>query len=413
MSSSVWKNRHFRWLWLGTLAIRLGSQVGVITITWLVLKTTGSGTKIGLVLALYAAGDMVASPWVGALLDRLPRKLVLNADNVFQASIFAALTILYVSHHLPLPLLSALVILSGALTPLAYLGRMIVLPNIVAGEEWEAANALLQVNMNLVTMLGPALGGILVAAIGVGYTLMVTGAAYLVYFLTLWAIPQERFQSGHDQRSEASLLRDIVSGWRFLSRTPLLLAMVVVTLLFSFTYGPLEPALPILVHRVFHAGPQVLGLLWSSFAAGSLIGTLLWGRLRPAWALRSVVAAIIVLWGGFSGGLGLVHQAWAAGILLALGGFTYAPYNIVFSLWRQRLVPDVLRGRVFGAINGLVGLGLPLGQALGGLLIGALGASGTVEAGGAACIVLGVGAYVRPQWWSASPDGNREWRESG
>ncbi len=112
-----------------------------------------------------------------------------------------------------------------------------------------------------------------------------------------------------------------------------------------------------------------------------------------------VVSGIIVLWGMFSGLLGMVHSAILAGVLLALGGFSYAPYNILFSVWRQKLVPDALRGRVYGVINGMMGLGLPLGQALGGVLIGIVGPRGTVVIGGSLCLALGISVYLRPDWW--------------
>lgn len=400
----LWRNRTFRLLWFGTLSVRLGSQIAVLAITWLVLRSTGSGTKIGIVLSLYAVGDMLASPFVGVLLDRVSRKLLLNLDNVLQAAIFVSLTLLYATHSLAFPVLLGLVILSGALTPVAYLGRMIILPNVVHETEWESANTLLQANMNLVTLLGPALGGLLVSMLGVSDTLLITASLYLVYFAALAFIPQTRFQAQDAHRSTNSVLSDVLLGWKFLRQVPLLAVLVVVTLLFSLTYGPLEPALPVMVHTIFHRGPKSLGLLWSAFAIGALGGTLLWGRLRLAWGLRGLVAGIIVLWGVFSGGIGLTHSVLSAAALLALGGFTYAPYTIVFSVWRQRLVPDHLRGRVFGAINSITGVGLPLGQAAGGLLIGAVGVRGTLYIGGLACVLLGVGAFARRAVWETQAD---------
>lgn len=398
MKGQLWRNGAFRLLWVGTLAVRLGSQIAMIAITWLVLQTTGSGTKIGIALALYAAGDMAASPFIGVLLDRLPRKRLLNLDNLLQAAIFAVLTVLYLSGHLPFPLVIGLATLSGALTPLAYLGRMIILPNLVVESEWESANAMLQVNMNLVTLLGPALGGVLVSTIGLAGTLLIVSGCYLFYFATLALIPSHRFQSVPSHPREA-VLRDLLVGWRFLRRAPLLLVLVVVTLLFNLTYGPLEPALPVMVHGLFHHGARSLGLLWSAFALGALAGTLLWSRLKPDWPLRTVVAGIIMAWGLCTAGLATAPGQWTAALLLALGGFTYAPYNILFSVWRQRLVPDALRGRVFGAINSLTGVGLPLGQALGGILLGTVGVRWTVAVGGLACMALALAVYARAGLW--------------
>lgn len=404
----LWANRPFRSLWVGTLAMRLGLQIGVIDLTWLVLKATGSGEKIGLALALYAVGDIVASPFVGVLLDRWPRKMLLSTDVLAQGLLFMVLGILFAVHQLPYWLLLGLVFLGGMLSPLAYLGRMIILPNVVSEEAWETANTAMQLNMNLVTLLGPALGGVLVALMGVSGTVMVTALTSFFYCGTLLSIPQGLYQS-HQVRHPEPFKEEMVVGWRFLRTVPLLLTLVVVTLGFSLTYGPLEPALPILVHSVFHAGPQMLGLLWSGFAVGAVAGTFLWGYYRPNWSLRSVVASITILWGICSGMVGVTANPWIAIIFLALGGFTYAPYTILYSVWRQRLVPDTLRGKVFGAINSVTGIGLPLGQALGGFLIGAVGAPNTVKIGAAACIVLGCWVYAKRSLW-ATPSNATEFQ---
>lgn len=395
---NLFRDRSFLALWAGTLAVRLGSQVGTIALTWLVLEATGSGARIGMTLALYAAGDMAASPFVGVLLDRLPRKFLLNLANVLLLAIFSVLALLSLDHRLPFGALLALVVLAGALTPLSYLGRMILLPNLVGPDVWPLANTAMQFNLNLVTLLGPALGGVLVATVGTANTLFFTAGSFGLYALTLLVLPARAFHSA-DVEPDTAFRSDLTVGWRFLRRVPILAVLTGVTLLFSLTYGPLEPALPVLVHTVYHGGAQTLGFLWSGFAVGALLGTVLWGRLQPAWSLRPLVSGIIVGWGIFSGLVGVLHGVPLAIGSLALGGFTYAPYNILYTTWRQRLVPDALRGKVFGTINGITGIGLPVGQALGGLLIAAVGARHTVLIGGLACVALGAVAYASRSLW--------------
>lgn len=398
----LFRDRSFLALWAGTLAVRLGNQIGTIALTWLVLEATGSGARIGLTLALYAAGDMAASPFVGVLLDRFPRKFLLNLANVLLLAIFTLLALLSFDHRLPFVTLLALVVVAGALTPLSYLGRMILLPNLVGPEVWPLANTAMQFNMNLVTLLGPALGGILVATIGTADTLLLTAASYGLYALTLLVLPSRAFRS-HAAEPDTAFRSDLTVGWRFLRQVPILAVLTGMTLLFSLTYGPLEPALPILVHTVYHGGAQTLGFLWSGFAVGALVGTVLWGRFSPDWSLRPLVSGIIVAWGIFSGLVGLLPGVPLAMASLALGGLTYAPYNILYTTWRQRLVPDPLRGKVFGTINGITGIGLPLGQALGGFLIAAVGARHTVLVGGLACIALGALAYAGRSLWEEGP----------
>ncbi len=391
---------------MGTLAMRLGMQIGVIDLTWLVLRSTGSGTKIGMALAMYALGDIVASPFVGVLLDRWPRKLLLTTDVLAQGILFLLLGVLFALHQLPFVVLLGLVLIAGALSPLAYLGRMIILPNVVSQDAWETANTAMQLNMNLVTLLGPALGGVLVGLIGITATMSITAVTSLLYFIALVRMAKGLYHSGEAPRRQP-FKEEMAVGWRFLRTVPLLLTLVVVTLCFSLTYGPLEPALPILVQSVFHAGPQMLGLLWSGFALGSVIGTFLWGYFRPNWPLRQLVAGIIILWGLCSGMVGATRNPWAAIAFLAIGGFTFAPYDILYAVWRQRLVPDSLRGKVFGALNGVTGVGLPMGQALGGLMIGAWGASTTVKLGGIACIGLGLIVYAKKSLWTLPTDTTR------
>ena len=400
-AQSPWAHRAFWALWFGTLAARLGNQIAVIALTWLVLRTTGSGARIGITLSLYAVGDMAASPFVGILLDRLPRRALLMVGALLLAGIFVALAATFSSHHLPFGGLLASVVVAGALLPLTYLGRMIILPNLVGAAQWESANTAMQFNMNLVTLLGPALGGVLVTVVGISGTVCITALGYLLYAGCLLVIPRFAFRTEAPAGS-LSLRSDLTVGWRFLREVPLLAVLTAVTLLFSLTYGPLEPALPVLVRTVFHGGPETLGFFWSAFAVGALIGTAVWGWLRPAWSIRFVVAGIIVAWGIFSGALGLLGHAWLAMVSLALGGLTYAPYNILYATWRQRLVPDALRGKVFGAVNSLTGIGLPIGQALGGMLIALVGASHTVLLGGMACVALGVVVYTARPLWAAS-----------
>lgn len=410
----------FREFWLGTLMVRLGAQVAVLGLTWLVLETTGSAARIGLVLAVYAMGDIVASPLVGVLLDRWPRRLLLLGSNALQGVLFLAITGFYLHHGLNLPLLLVLVAAAGALAPLAYLGRSVILPSLVDSGDWEPANAVLQLNLNVVSLLGPALGGILVAAVGVAATLIIAAGCYAVYVVVLARLPRPSFRGSEAVGSPppGSWMDDLRSGLQYVLKTPVLALLALVTLLFSLTYGPLEPALPLLVSSVYHDGAQVLGLLWSSFAAGAVLGTFAWVYWQPRIPLRLLVAGIIAAWGVCSGLVGAVPGPVAAGALLALGGFTYAPYNIVWTTWRQRLVPDHLRGRVFGLINGVSGVGLPLGQAVGGLLVAGVGPQATVMVGGAACVLLGavvlaqrrVWTFDEASWQSGMPAGARDRR---
>lgn len=205
----------------------------------------------------------------------------------------------------------------------------------------------------MVTLLKPAVGGILVASVGSPVTLLITAMLYAGYIASLLAIPAVCYRApAMDDREDP--LQAHESAWHFLRKSPILMVIGLVTLFFNLTYGPLEPALPVLVVHIYHAGAQMLGFLWSSFAVGLMIGTALWMRWQPGWGIRVVT----------------------------IGGVTYAPYNIVATTWQQRLIPDQLRGRVFGLLQSVTSSGLPLGQMAGGLAIAAIGAGHTIASAG-------------------------------
>jgi len=349
--------------------VQLGLEFSTIALIWFVFQTTGSPTRIGIILALFPLARMVTSPFIGFLIDRLPRRSLMVVDNLVQAALYLLIPLFHNLHLLSFPVLIVIVLLAGALSPLSMIGRGVILPNIVPSEDLEVANGFSQIRMSFVSLFGPALGGVLVGFVGAPRTLIITAVCYALYVVSLLFIPSSGYRA-FQGRDEASIAPDSqLNGWQYLYKVPLLLLLVIVTLFFNLTYGPLEPALPVLVARVFHAGASTLGLIWSSFAVGALLGTFLWSRLRPNWTLRIVISGIIFCWGVFSGGIGLSHHPWQAMTMMFFGGVTFAPYNILAATMQQKLIPDRHRGKVYGVMQSITSVGLPIGQLAGGFMV--------------------------------------------
>lgn len=391
------RNRNFIIYWTGSTLAWLALEFVSITLAWFVLTTTGSAIRVAIILAIMPLARIATSPFIGRLLDRLPRRRLMVIDNLAQAVLYLSIPTMTWMHILTFPILAAVVTVAAALSPLSMIGRGVLLPNVVSATDLEVANGLSQLRSGLVTLLGPAVGGLLVATIGAPGTLLITATCYAAYVISLLGIPAARYRThDHDPSSPAD---QTPSPWRFLWNHPTLVVIGLVTLFFNLTYGPLEPALPLMVHRVYHSGPETLGLLWSSFAVGSLLGTLLWSRFRPQWRLRWSITGIIMGWGLFSGLTGLTSHPWQAMLTLLGGGLVYAPYNIVAATWQQRLIPDHLRGSVFGVFQSVTGAGLPVGQLVGGLMVSLWGAGTTITLGGAATLLLGgLVASLRTAW---------------
>lgn len=396
------RNRSFVIYWTGSTIVQLGLQFSTIALIWFVLQTTGSATRIGIILALFPLSRMVTSPFIGFMIDRLPRRELMVFDNLIQAVLYLLIPVFQGLHLLSFPVLMVIVLLAGALSPLSMIGRGVILPNIVPSEDLEVANGFSQIRMSFVSLFGPALGGVLVGFFGAPVTLIITVVCYALYVVSLLFIPASRFMATYGQDDESTTLVPQLNGWQYLYRIPLLLLLVIVTLFFNLTYGPLEPALPVLVSRVFHAGASTLGLIWSSFAVGALFGTFLWSRFRPNWTLRVVISGIIFCWGVFSGGIGLAAHPWQAMVMMFFGGVTFAPYNILAATWEQWLISDQHRGKVYGVIQSITSVGLPIGQLAGGFMVKGIGASATILVGGIATVLLGIVVISLRGLWRTS-----------
>lgn len=216
------RNCFFVVYWSGSTFVLVALQFVSITLAWFVLQTTGSSVRVALILAVIPIARMATSPFLGRWMDRLPRRRLMVVDNVSQAVLYGSIPAMTWAHVLTFPILVGVVVVAAALSPLSMIGRGVLLPNLVDGDDLERANGLSQLRSGLVTLLGPALGGVLVAVVGAPLTLLVTTACYLAYVLSLMAIPAVLYRAPvTPDTPDAS--ESHPSSWQFLWNSPALL----------------------------------------------------------------------------------------------------------------------------------------------------------------------------------------------
>jgi predicted MFS family arabinose efflux permease len=173
-------------------------------------------------------------------------------------------------------------------------------------------------------------------------------------------------------------------------------ALTLLSLVFFFSYGPLEAALPVYSAQTLHAGAEGYGLLWTGFGVGAFAGVLtlprLWHRWRPSVALPMIA----VFWGALLCPLFFIRQLPLAMLFLGVAGASWAPYTPMEVTLLQRLIPVEIRGQVFGARHSLVVAAAPLGAAFGGVLLQYLSAPLVIAVSGIACILAGLGGLLSP-----------------
>lgn len=417
------RRREFRLLWLGELVSETGSNIAVVALYVQVYRITGSALAVGGIGLVQFVPILLSALFGAPLVDRHDRRSILLIAHWCEAG--AALLLLVGVWIGSPPLL--LVYLAAALVAgsgsLALAARSAMTPNLVPHDELPAALALNQAMWNTCLIVGPALGGLLIARFGLGiaYGLdLVTFAAALISVRLMRPHPPAQISahleggdsSGPDSSgierdpSEPLSQRDasdeegwarVTAGFRYLKGRRVLQATFIVDLI-AMVFGMPRALFPVLAQVQFDAGPELVGLLFSAVAVGALIGALTSGWVHRIKRQGLAVLIAVALWGAGIVAFGLSGSsiALALGCLAVAGGA-----DVISAVFRntilQRSVPDDLRGRLSG-IHILVVTGGPrLGDMEAGLVATLASPTVSVVSGGVICILaVGVLAILVP-----------------
>jgi MFS family permease len=406
-------SRNFRLLTAGQFTSTVGDFCYAVALPWLVLSAHGGPVLLGTVLACYGVPRTVFLPLGGVLADKLgPRALMLTADLV-RCGLVAVLAVFATRHLASLATLGPIAALLGAGEGLFLPASFAIMPALLGADRLQAGNALNSAAVQFGSLLGPALGGVLVASAGSAPAFAVDSATFAVSALTLGLIvtrarampsaaepgaagPETLDTRDEPDTRDARDAPDAEPGkssgvWPLLRHSRLLQALLIVTVVANFTSaGTFEVALPSLAHLRF--GATGYGALVACFGAGAVIGTLAatraGGLRRPApvaCAAFLVSAAGIALL-PFLGGL---PGAGAAALVVGAGtGFG----NIVMITLLQQWAPPALLGRIMGVMM-LASMGtFPISVALSGVLVRILGPIPFFPVAGAVLAVAILGA---------------------
>lgn len=398
----LWRQRSFRWYWLGMFLSSLGDQFGWMGLTWFVMNKTGSPAAMGGVVLAYMLPAVFAGLVAGVLLDRFDRRKLIMMDNVARGLIFISLVALLQIDQVPLFVIYVLIVIAGILSPLSTAGAQTLLPRIVSDKnQLVKANGVMETQWQIVYMFGPALAGVLIGLIGEAYVLLIDAASFFVCAFCFSRLPRELTKSenpttiakGQMGAFFRSLLSDMRTGYRYIFGRKQLIILVFFTFLFNMSYGPIEIALPLYANQDLAGGSVALGMLWSSLAVGALLGSLFFSTVTWKLPLGSTLAGIIVAWGLTTLPIALFSRLEIAMASMVVAGFCFAPYNIMYRSYLQKQVPDALLGRVLTSVRTITGTGMPAGAAVSGFLIPFLGVQGIIGAGAAVCIIFGLLAF--------------------
>ena len=334
----------------------LGSQMTFLALPWFVLTTTGSTTRMGVVLAAELLPMALLGIPSGVVVTRLGARRTMLVSDLCRVPLMASIPILYSAGLLSFGLLLVLVFMLGVFIAPYFSAQRLVLPELVGDDQTvlTQANAVVEAGSRLTILLGPITAGLLIAWIGATNVLYVDAASYAVSFLLLFSLvprrPPLRAAEGDG---------GVLAGLRFIFGDSLLRPMMLTVIFLHMFAQAIFISLPVLAYRHYDASAHTAGFLIAAFGAGSVIGALAaipLAKRVPPIRLATIgivwVSAPLLLLGVAMPSIGVMGVLFAAG----LGAVATSP---IMALLTTR-APDELRAKVMTAVITIVTISGPL-----------------------------------------------------
>jgi len=378
------QHRNFRLFFAGQLASLIGTWMQSAAQLWLVYRLTGSAALLGVFGFANQIPIFLLAPVGGIVADSYSKHkgvIWTQTSAMVLAFLLAALTLTGVVQVWEI---IAIAFLAGIVNAFDVPIRQAFLNDMVGKEDLMNAIALNSSIFNAARVVGPAVAGFAIAAVGEGWCFLLNGVSFLAVIGALLAM---RIPAAEPHKQEGSALRNFLEGFRFaMQDQPIRSALLLLSLL-SLVVLPYSVLLPIFANNILHGGVRGLGLLMSAAGVGAVLGALHFAARTDYSGLAGWIAATSA---GCGASLAIFSQSRAFGVSLAfifVVGFTATVQMAATNTLIQRRVPDALRGRVM-AVYASMFMGIqPVGALLAGGIARRIGVPLTVGAGGLLCLL--------------------------
>lgn len=349
----------------------------LIAFPWLVLQHGGGATDAAIVAGAASLPLVAATIAAGTAADFMGRRrIAILSDALSSASVIAVpvLANQVGAGALSTPVLAGLAALGAWFDPAGMTARRSMLPEAARQAGWtlDRANSLYASVFGLAYIVGPGLGGMLIAFLGGANTMWVTGALFGLSFAVMVLLRLEGVDKADPQHRPESVVSGVTEGLRFVWRNPVLRALGLIDLVI---FGLTLPMESVLFPKYFadHDEPAELGWVLMAFSLGGLIGALSWTALSRMTSRRTIVVASTVITGLAGVGLAFLPTLPVILALVALVGVINGPIAPIYGSVMFSRAPVHLRGRVVGVMTSMSYAAGPIGFAVAGPLADAFG----------------------------------------
>lgn len=387
-----------RWLaavvavWTGFAFTSFATMAANYAAVWYVTETTGSPLALAIVYVCAFLPVGLLAPLGGVVADRFNRKRVIILCDLFIAAMALVVGAVIAIGHVSFPLVLVMATACGVAQAFRTPSFNAAMPLLVPEKHLLRVNALDNLLSSISMICAPALGIFLYTTIGFQAVMFLdaTGALLSVLAMLTAAVPTI---VAHDAANQ-SAFANVKSGWRELSATKGLPVVVLCVVLGMMAYGPLDSILPLMVSSHFNGNGYMASLVTAVFGIGMLAGSAaLIVRGGSTWLARIIAVAAIVV-GAATTVAGLLPTSMFVAFVVAIGvmAVACAGFNGPLMTLMQKNVSEEKLGRVMGLLSAFMGLGIPLGTALGGAVAQGIGVTSFFVVDG--MVILGLGALL-------------------
>jgi Transmembrane secretion effector len=382
-------SRDYRLLFAGSVVSTLGTQAALVALPFQIFVISHSPALVGLLGAFELGPMVVMSLFGGAMADRVDRRLLLG---IAQFGVIATAGALAAAAATGRPSVLLVLILGGLLAGSGSLNNVsssAMVPNVLPADRLRGGLALTYGASQLAGIVGPAIGGLLIAGTSLAATYTVDAGSCAAMLVVAFVISPQR--PVHVEK-HPPVLHSIAEGLRFVRANRALAGSFAIDLV-AMTFGMPRALFAVLSLTVYHAGASGAGLMYSAVALGGTIAVLTSGWINHVRRLGLIVIAAVLAWGVGIALAGLVSSIGPALVFLAIAGAADGVSAVCRTTINQTVTPDELRGRMSSVFILVVTSGPRFGDLESGSVAGLTSARLSVFSGGLAC-VLGVGLIV-------------------
>ena len=364
-----------------TLMATGGTGISIVAFPWLALQHEDSARDASIVAAAMTLPLVLSTLVAGTAVDFFGRRRISLISDSLSGTAVAAVPLIawsFGAHAINVAELAVLAFFSAAFDPAGTTARQSMLPEAAARAGWslDRTNSIYEAILNLAYIVGPGIGGLMIATVGGVNTMWVTAGCFGLSFLAIGALRLEGTGKPHHATRPDGLVSGVAEGMRFVWNLRVLRTLGLIDLVVTALYLPMES---VLFPKYFsdHHQPAQLGWALMALGVGGVAGALGYAVLSKYMRRRTAVLTATLTFGAATAGIAFLPPLPVILVLCAVTGLVYGPIQPIYNYTMQTRAPHHLRGRVVGVMTGLMYAAGPLGLLVAGPLADAAGLKAT------------------------------------